>query len=89
MPILSLARRAQSAARAATHPAPGTLAIGMPATPTSPQLDVPLPGARARRCRGRLRFCRALPRSSLAEAWHAMSVELDGRRHWQRRVPTS
>ena len=25
----------------------------------------------------------------LAEAWHALSVELDGRRHWQRRIPSS
>ncbi|MBS0435858.1 MAG: hypothetical protein JSR75_13380 [Proteobacteria bacterium] len=51
-------------------------------------LDVPPAEARARRFEVDVRFVVRCP-DPLAGAWHALSVELDGRRHWQRRIATS
>ena len=51
-------------------------------------LDVPPAEARARRFEIDVRFV-VLCRERGGDAWHALTVELDGKRHWQRRIPTS
>lgn len=51
-------------------------------------LDVPPSLNRSRRFHVDVRFvvrCPAEPEG----AWHALTVELDGARHWSRRIPTS
>jgi hypothetical protein len=50
-------------------------------------LDIP-PALRVRRFHVDVRFVVARP-AEAAEAWHAMSVELNGRRQWSRQIPTS
>ncbi|MFO1333698.1 MAG: hypothetical protein U1E80_01255 [Piscinibacter sp.] len=70
-----------------THPAPEHWAIDAGDADVA-LLDVPPAEARARRFEIDVRFVVRCP-DPLAEAWHALSVELDGRRHWQRRIPTS
>ncbi len=51
-------------------------------------LDVPPAEGRMRRFEIDVRFVVRCP-AEAAGAWHAITVELDGRRHWQRRIPTS
>lgn len=51
-------------------------------------LDVPPAAARTRRFEVDVRFVVRCP-AEPAEAWHALTVELDGKRHWQRRITTS
>lgn len=50
-------------------------------------LDIP-PALRARRFHVDVRFVVACP-DQATDAWHAMSVELNGRRQWSRQIPTS
>jgi hypothetical protein len=51
-------------------------------------LDVPPALTRERRFLVDVRFVVACPAPS-ADAWHALTVELDGRRAWSRQIPTS
>lgn len=51
-------------------------------------LDVPPALTRDRRFLVDVRFVVGCPAPS-ADAWHALSVELDGRRAWSRQIPTS
>lgn len=51
-------------------------------------LDVPPALSRQRRFLVDVRFVVACPEST-ADAWHALTVELDGRRAWSRQIPTS
>lgn len=51
-------------------------------------LDVPPALARERRFLVDVRFVVACPMPA-AGAWHALAVELDGRRVWSRQIPTS
>lgn len=51
-------------------------------------LDVPPALARERRFLVDVRFVVACPEPK-ADAWHALTVELDGRRDWSRQIPTS
>jgi hypothetical protein len=50
-------------------------------------LDIP-PALRARRFHVDVRFIVACPAAG-AGAWHAMTVELNGRRQWSRQIATS
>jgi hypothetical protein len=50
-------------------------------------LDIP-PALRERRFHVDVRFVVARP-AETTEAWHAMSVELNGRRQWSRQIATS
>ncbi len=50
-------------------------------------LDIP-PALRARRFHVDVRFVVACP-AETTDAWHAMSVELNGRRQWSRQIATS
>lgn len=52
-------------------------------------LDVPPAEARARRFEIDVRFVVRSPADAAQQPWHALTVELDGRRHWQRRIATS
>jgi hypothetical protein len=49
-------------------------------------LDIP-PALRVRRFHIDVRFVVASPAGG--DAWHAMTVELNGRRQWARQIPTS
>ncbi len=51
-------------------------------------LDVPPALTRERRFLVDVRFVVACP-APTADAWHALTVELDGRRAWARQIPTS
>lgn len=51
-------------------------------------LDVPPALTRERRFLVDVRFVVACP-APAADAWHALTVELDGRRAWTRQIPTS
>jgi hypothetical protein len=51
-------------------------------------LDVPPALARPRRFEIDVRFVVHCP-TEADGAWHALTVELDGRRHWSRRIATS
>ncbi|MFT3955177.1 MAG: hypothetical protein QM722_12535 [Piscinibacter sp.] len=51
-------------------------------------LDVPPALTRERRFLVDVRFVVGCP-TPPADAWHALSVELDGRRAWSRQIPTS
>jgi hypothetical protein len=50
-------------------------------------LDIPPALGRVRRFEIDVRFVVSCPAEG-REAWHALTVELDGRRQWSRRVPT-
>ncbi len=51
-------------------------------------LEVPAALARSRRFDVDVRFVVRCPESAQG-AWHGLTVELDGRRHWSRRIATS
>lgn len=51
-------------------------------------LDVPPHLWRARRFEVDVRFVVQCP-APAGDAWHALTVELDGRQHWSRRIATS
>jgi hypothetical protein len=70
-----------------THPAPERWSIDTGDADVA-VLDVPPAQARVRRFEVDVRFVVRCP-DEPAEAWHALTVELDGRRHWQRRIATS
>lgn len=51
-------------------------------------LDIPPALGRMRRFEIDVRFVVQCP-SPAGDAWHALTVELDGRQHWSRRIDTS
>ncbi len=51
-------------------------------------LDIPPHLSRTRRFEVDVRFVVQCPEPA-GEAWHALTVELDGRQHWSRRIATS
>lgn len=51
-------------------------------------LDIPPHLSRTRRFEVDVRFVVQCP-APAGEAWHALTVELDGRQHWRRRITTS
>lgn len=51
-------------------------------------LDIPPAIARVRRFLVDVRFVVRCPAGDAGEAWHALTVEFDGRREWSRQIPT-
>ena len=51
-------------------------------------LDIPPALGRSRRFEIDVRFVVQCP-APAGDAWHALTVEIDGRRHWSRRIATS
>jgi CDP-diacylglycerol pyrophosphatase len=52
-------------------------------------LDIPLVSDRVRRFDVDVSFVVRAPDDAATVAWHELSVELDGRRQWSRRIATS
>lgn len=70
-----------------THPAPERWRVDAGDADVA-VLDVPAALARTRRFEVDVRFVVRCPEPARG-AWHALAVELDGRRHWSRRIDTS